>query len=433
MEPPRLTHRPYQATPAYGKPASNENGQPRQLDHEYNRASGFHYPPIDLSTRQIRLVRVLPSALGSPIRCEFVMSSIDSTNYPYTALSYTWDDATSEYGIVKIILDGQDFWVRKNLWYFLHHTRLKSTASHTQYWIDAICINQTPSEEEDMNEKNHQVQLMGEIYSGAHMVVAWLGEPPERMIPSLERISRRGVDMKCLLDIKDPSSDFTDVSTRTAYLDLISRPYFTRVWVVQEIILARKIVFKYGSSSFNSIQVSNGLTQMKHLWDNYAYPHGLRIDRAIMEFLGLKSSNPLDKIYGLLGLLDADDIVPDYAKSRVDLYRDVLKACIRGIWRDWASRADELSMVVYVGYVRFCLLELLELDDNAVVHADSSVKEEMGIDWTAIPPDLFAEELGDHVIDINRAERRHFRSGTRGMAPLCIFVLAGRYRSSCTV
>jgi hypothetical protein len=37
-------------------------------------------------------------------------------------------------------------------------------------WIDAISINQ-----ETLEERNHQVGIMGEIYSRAECVIIWLG------------------------------------------------------------------------------------------------------------------------------------------------------------------------------------------------------------------------------------------------------------------
>lgn len=38
-------------------------------------------------------------------------------------------------------------------------------------WIDAICINQS-----SMEERGHQVQLMGDVYSKAQRTWIWLGE-----------------------------------------------------------------------------------------------------------------------------------------------------------------------------------------------------------------------------------------------------------------
>lgn len=37
-------------------------------------------------------------------------------------------------------------------------------------WADAVCINQ-----KDLEERSHQVALMGDIYSGAGEIFIWLG------------------------------------------------------------------------------------------------------------------------------------------------------------------------------------------------------------------------------------------------------------------
>jgi hypothetical protein len=58
-------------------------------------------------------------------------------------------------------------------------------------WIDAICINQ-----QDNEEKDHQVQHMGEIYRNAKLVVVWLGPSKDnsnlamQSIPALSRTMR---------------------------------------------------------------------------------------------------------------------------------------------------------------------------------------------------------------------------------------------------
>jgi hypothetical protein len=58
-------------------------------------------------------------------------------------------------------------------------------------WIDAICINQ-----QDNEEKYHQVQHVGEVYRDAKLVVVWLGPSKDnrnlatQSIPALSRTMR---------------------------------------------------------------------------------------------------------------------------------------------------------------------------------------------------------------------------------------------------
>ncbi|KAH7347088.1 heterokaryon incompatibility protein-domain-containing protein, partial [Pyrenochaeta sp. MPI-SDFR-AT-0127] len=126
--------------------------------------------------QQIRLVRIIPSRGSSPIRCEFVLSMVDNHKKPYTALSYIWGPARERSDVVKIQLHDQDFWIRRNLWDFLQRARMDRSLCAKLFWIDAICIDQAGNGSNGLLEKNHQVNMMAEIYSNAHEVICWLGE-----------------------------------------------------------------------------------------------------------------------------------------------------------------------------------------------------------------------------------------------------------------
>jgi hypothetical protein len=67
-----------------------------------------------------------------------------------------------------IEINGTTFLVRKNLWNFLDRAWKEDFEGYL--WIDALCIDQTK-----VRERNHQVALMGEIYSHAEGVIVWLG------------------------------------------------------------------------------------------------------------------------------------------------------------------------------------------------------------------------------------------------------------------
>ena len=49
--------------------------------------------------------------------------------------------------------------------------RLRNKKKRRVLWIDAICIDQS-----SMDERNQQVELMGDVYSKARRVILWLGE-----------------------------------------------------------------------------------------------------------------------------------------------------------------------------------------------------------------------------------------------------------------
>lgn len=70
-----------------------------------------------------------------------------------------------------MFIDGQPFVVRENIWNFLF--RAKEEDKIGSLWIDATCIDQSCAA-----ERNHQVGIMGSIYSKATKVIVWLGAGP---------------------------------------------------------------------------------------------------------------------------------------------------------------------------------------------------------------------------------------------------------------
>jgi hypothetical protein len=94
----------------------------------------------------------------------------------YSALSYEWGPEEPPFYWIR--LNGHYLRVRKNLWRFLWvaHSALGSGREIEGFlWVDAICINQ-----DNMSERGHQVKLMGDIYSYARTVLAWLGSSPSK-------------------------------------------------------------------------------------------------------------------------------------------------------------------------------------------------------------------------------------------------------------
>jgi hypothetical protein len=138
--------------------------------------------PLPLGTSvYIRVLKIRPSVVtdsSDRIACDFSILDVNNgslynldTALPlagttrYTALSYTWGETIADH---TIEINGTPFLVRKNLWNFLDRARKDNFEEYL--WIDALCIDQTK-----VGERNHQVALMGEIYSPAEGVIVWLG------------------------------------------------------------------------------------------------------------------------------------------------------------------------------------------------------------------------------------------------------------------
>ncbi|CZR62116.1 uncharacterized protein PAC_12013 [Phialocephala subalpina] len=126
------------------------------------------HKPLDTSKAQIRLLHLQPPLDSEPdaIVCTLSVADPDDDDCKYEALSYEWGDSRST--SLSIMLDGTHFLVRENLWWALWHLRLET--EDRILWIDALCINQ-----ENGNERNHQVKQMAQVYSKAASVVAWIG------------------------------------------------------------------------------------------------------------------------------------------------------------------------------------------------------------------------------------------------------------------
>jgi hypothetical protein len=152
----------------------------------------------------------------------------------YTALSYTWGDlAHTE----TIAVNGEPFQVTKNLYTALHHLRSGLNASY-MIWVDAICINQ-----EDLQERNLQVQRMQHIYAQAIFTLAWLGPEAEdsNMAMDLLKTLAKGEDMvKVNANTKEQPLEMIEDTYWIALHRFLHRPYWKRVWVLQEIIASHK-------------------------------------------------------------------------------------------------------------------------------------------------------------------------------------------------
>src|SRR2546421_7941835 len=130
-------------------------------------AMDYKYNPIDLEGRALRLRRLFKGNFEDGIQCELFDAWLHQAKggIPYEALSYTWGSTKK---IVKIWINECTMSVTENLYVALQHIRLEK--SDRILWVDAICIDQ-----DNTQERGHQVQQMRDIYREAEQVVIWLG------------------------------------------------------------------------------------------------------------------------------------------------------------------------------------------------------------------------------------------------------------------
>jgi hypothetical protein len=157
------------------------SSDPKELDRSQYRAESTGADPyahVQLplgNSTTIRLLEILPAASEDDtaiISCKLHLASMGDS---YVALSYMWG---TEEGQMAIELNGIKVNVRRNLWDCLHQARIDQRTDGTlMLWIDALVIQQNV-----VSERNHQVALMGSIYSRATSVLIWLGVKSEPLV-----------------------------------------------------------------------------------------------------------------------------------------------------------------------------------------------------------------------------------------------------------
>ncbi|TGJ82702.1 hypothetical protein E0Z10_g6056 [Xylaria hypoxylon] len=170
----------------------------------------------------------------------------------YMTLSYVWGEAE---GAQKksILLNGEPFLVLPNLYSaLLQLRRTQRVQQGFKLWIDAICINQ-----EDFVERGKQVGRMREIFASAWHVVIWLGTEADdstlavtalrwlamrsRGPGPLEGLYREGkkIDLSPFFIAWAKAKSAWKEEVYTALFNLLTRPYWQRTWILQEVAMAR--------------------------------------------------------------------------------------------------------------------------------------------------------------------------------------------------
>ncbi|KAI1035290.1 hypothetical protein LB504_006171 [Fusarium proliferatum] len=141
--------------------------------------TSYLYADLNICGRQIRLLNVCSTESDTEYCLE--VADLDQ-KLNFHALSYEWGNPNVTEAIT---VNGHPIQVKQNLANALRYApkHIESTDGRLRIWADAICINQKSEE-----EKNHQVPLMGDIYSMADVVLCWLGLPCETVIRGMEAV-----------------------------------------------------------------------------------------------------------------------------------------------------------------------------------------------------------------------------------------------------
>ncbi|EMT74130.1 Heterokaryon incompatibility protein 6, OR allele [Fusarium odoratissimum] len=276
----------------------------------------------------------------------------------YEALSYMWGSPDR---VKHMECNDHEFMITSSLDSALRRLRL---ARESRYlWIDQICINQ-----ESPNERSEQVCIMRDIYSGSVLVTAWLGpaDPGEaadtRMIISALAAIRFHVVSKQQYFPENERLQELGLPTREspawgALNSMLQAPYFSRVWIIQELAVAPTYDLLWGDLLIPKVDFEAFKTATLFLCMLYPDPNCLDLSRGrgpskgvcpkiewsipmgftddawkqgqdLLELVCLTkrchATDPADKIFALIGLAGEKTygIVPDYTKTKPEVFTE---------------------------------------------------------------------------------------------------------------
>lgn len=211
--------------------------------------------------RYTRFLLLDPGQGDEPLSGVLITEAL-SSGVPYEAISYVWGSNVKDH---TILCSGRIIHITANL-----HSVLRQVRWPTKFravWADSICINQ-----DDIDERTQQVASMGDIYSEASRVLMCLGADERGQakgaasltgeIASMVRQTIEELGLEGGLRGNFPAIDpddpiFTD-GRWTCLEALTAQPWFTRVWVVQEVGLAREVLVVWGGRelSWDSVMIT---------------------------------------------------------------------------------------------------------------------------------------------------------------------------------
>ena len=333
----------------------------------------YEYSALDEDASEIRLMTLLPGRFKDDISITLKTVTLTKEHTPqYEALSYVWGSPENPIDIsVKAgapehpetfsLLDHSterrlDTYIQgtisvtQNLATALPYLR-KEDESRV-FWIDAICVNQ-----QDLAERGRQVKRMAAVYSMASQVIVWLGPESQnstlalRAIDSLGsqlRVNWRNHEMtsvstgKVIIQDNDP---FNDHRIMESVGNLLRRSWFERLWIWQEVRLAREAYLFCGNEGVPWETLRRAVTYLRRVsWPNWTN-HGITRCCKISDYRGTiadafshldsvldaarsaSCSDPRDKIFAVLSLARESHtwgMDADYSKPAEAVFQDLV-------------------------------------------------------------------------------------------------------------
>lgn len=275
-------------------------------------ACSYKYPSLNLvHGRQIRVLVLKAGQPDDPLRCE--LKHVNLQQGPiYEAVSYTWADEKGDDTICRKIQCGhgdQFLGITKNCEAAL--LRLRKRDADRRLWVDAVCIDQS-----NVEERNHQVKNMIVIFRSALRVLVFLGERSPILGRLVDHISN------------DTAGQLPQVLD---FISLFQSRWFHRVWVLQEVAVAKSVLVIYGTKQMSWKDLIEHSNLFLRLMAARNFPLVLppAISYSLQQTIGnrrLEGKSDLlsllqvsrncsctdarNKVYAILGLLQDESVLP---------------------------------------------------------------------------------------------------------------------------
>ena len=325
----------------------------------------------ELAIGEIRLLLIWPGSRSDAINMSILYKDQGDVNVEYHALSYVWGSPVNP---ISVTCDGQPLLITHNLHQAL--LQLRDNGLTGPIWVDAICIDQS-----NIDERTRRVRMMRQIYSEAELVHIWLGEATTytklgvdlipRVSRTLQQKSKTGFHRHSLDDPEFPSSN--DPAWKSV-ADILTRPWFERIWVIQERMVAQACEYMCGPHTISSDALKSLTRDHQFVWQlqqrllankppgvdgNMVYrglqsPVMSRIHAeqgyTLMEWIiwtsAHKATDPRDKIFALIGLTTSVPLdLIDYRKELRQVLTDLGVLFLRQGTGGFTSSLHVLSFV----------------------------------------------------------------------------------------
>ncbi|PMD33572.1 hypothetical protein L207DRAFT_639000 [Hyaloscypha variabilis F] len=204
----------------------------------------YRYAPI-VTPRTIRLLRIECRKNPLHVTSELVVVKLDDAP-PFWAISYRWGSEEQPRSLRVGYRDSPGIGhipVTSNCAAMIEALIPKGVR---YLCIDAVCINQS-----DRQEKEHQIPLMGEIYSQASLVAGHLATDSELSVGTLvHRMIQTFAEEKPFA--VDSGGSFI---IYRALSEIFKHEYFQRAWIVQEMVLAKSLILIHGKDCLDLDQL----------------------------------------------------------------------------------------------------------------------------------------------------------------------------------